>query len=98
MNLIARFPQIKIPNKFFRNQGDLSFQDLDDSIAGNKSTYSNGAVYADLDNDGDLDVVVNNIDDPVLVYENKTNDKNDKSYTEIKLKGPEKNINAVGAK
>ena len=98
MNLIARFPQIKIPNKFFRNQGDLSFQDLDDSIAGDKSTYSNGAVYADLDNDGDLDVVVNNIDDPVLVYENRTNDKKDKPYTEIKLKGPEENINAVGAK
>lgn len=98
MNLISRFPQIKIPNKFFRNKGDLNFQDLDDSIGNDQPTYSNGAVYADLDNDGDLDVVVNNIDDPALVYENKTNDKNDKSYTEIKLKGPEKNINAIGAK
>jgi hypothetical protein len=98
MNLISRFPQIKIPNKFFRNKGDLDFQDLGDSIGDDESTYSNGAVYADLDNDGDLDVVVNNIDDPVLVYENRSNDKKDKSYTEIKLGGPEKNINAVGAK
>ena len=98
MNLISRFPQIKIPNKFFRNKGDLNFQDLGDSIAGDEPTYSNGAVYADLDNDGDLDIVVNNIDDPVLVYENRSNDKKDKSYTEIKLKGSEKNINAVGAK
>ena len=74
------------------------FQDLADSIANDKSTYSNGAVYADLDNDGDLDVVVNNIDDPVLVYENKHNDKGDRSYVDITLKGPEKNINAIGAK
>jgi len=98
MNLISRFPQIKIPNKFFRNKGDLSFQDLGDSIGDDEPTYSNGAVYADLDNDGDLDIVVNNIDDPALVYENKTNNKKDKSYAEVKLKGPEKNVNAIGAK
>ena len=98
MNLINRFPQIKIPNKFFGNKGDLSFRDLGDDIANDEPTYSNGAAYADLDNDGDLDIVVNNIDDPVLVYENKTNDKKDKSFAEIKLKGSEKNINAVGAK
>src|SRR5678809_1160910 len=97
MNLIARFPQIKIPNKFFRNQGDLSFQDLDDSIAGNKSTYSNGAVYADLDNDGDLDVVVNNIDSPVLLYENKLGDSS-KQYLEFTLQGPDQNKNAIGAR
>jgi len=98
MGLIDKFPEIKIPNKFYRNQGDLSFQDLSDSIGNDKPTYSNGAVYADLDNDGDLDVVVNNIDDPVLVYENKSNDKKDRSFAEIKLKGSEKNRNAIGAK
>jgi hypothetical protein len=98
MALINRFPQIKIPNKFFRNRGDLMFQDLADSISANKPTYSNGTVYADLDNDGDLDVVVNNIDDPVLVYENKSNDNKEKPFTEIKLKGSERNINAIGSK
>lgn len=98
MSLINRFPQIKIPNKFFKNKGDLNFQDIADSVSSNASTYSNGAVYADLDNDGDLDIVVNNIDDPVLVYENKSNDKKEKSFVDIKLKGPEKNVNAIGAK
>jgi len=98
MALVKRLPEIKIPNKFFKNTGDLSFKDLEDSIANNEATYSNGAVYADLDNDGDLDVVVNNIDDPVIVYENKCNDKKDKPFAEIKLKGSENNINAVGAK
>ena len=77
---------------------NLAFEDMADNIGDNKPTYSNGAVYADLDNDGDLDIVVNNIDDPVLVYENKSNDKKAKPFVEIKLKGPEKNINAVGAK
>ena len=98
MTLINRFPQIKIPNKFFRNKGDLVFEDLNDSIGDTRSTYSNGAVYADLDDDGDLDVVVNNIDDPALVYENKTNDKKDKAFAEVRLKGSPQNINAIGAK
>ncbi len=68
MALINKFPQIKIPNKFFKNDGNLIFQDIANEVAGNKSTYSNGAVYADFDNDGDLDIVVNNIDEPAFLY------------------------------
>ena len=98
MGLVNKFPEIKIANKFYSNKGDLVFQDMADSIVNDKSTYSNGAIYADLDNDGDLDVVVNNIDDPALIYENKSNDKKDKSFVEIRLKGAERNINAIGAK
>ncbi|OQP65804.1 hypothetical protein A3860_14495 [Niastella vici] len=98
MALIEKFPQIKIPNKFFKNTGDLAFTDLEQQVTDNKPTYSNGAVYADLDNDGDLDVVVNNINDPALVYENKSNDKHDKAYVDIKLRGASNNINGIGAK
>jgi len=98
MALVDKFPQIKIPNKFFKNTGNLTFKDEEQQIADNKSTFSNGAVYADLDNDGDLDVVVNNINEPALVYENKSNNKHDKAYVDVKLKGPSHNINAVGAK
>ena len=98
MVLLNKFPEIKIPNKFFSNTGNLLFKDVTDSIKNNLATFSNGAVYADLDNDGDLDIVVNNINDPVLVYENKANDKKDKLYASIKLKGPEKNVDAIGAK
>ena len=98
MALVNKFPEIKIPNKFFRNTGNLLFEDMEASIKNDKPTFSNGAVYADLDNDGDLDVIVNNIDDPVLIYENKSNDKKDKPFVEIKLKGSEKNINAIGTK
>ena len=96
--LIDKFPQIKIPNKFFRNDGDMKFTDIDDNIGNDVSTYSNGAVYADLDNDGDLDVVVNNIDENAIVYQNTANDKKSGSFVQIRAKGSEKNVNAIGAK
>jgi hypothetical protein len=98
MALVNKFPEIKIPNKLYKNNGNLQFVDLRQQVGNDQPTYSNGAVYADLDNDGDLDIVVNNIDQPVLLYENKSNDVKKKAYAVLKLKGPEKNINAVGAK
>jgi len=98
MALVDKFPQIKIPNKFFKNTGNLAFKDEDPQIGNNKSTFSNGAIYADLDNDGDLDVVVNNINEPALVYENKSNNNHNEAYVDLKLKGAANNINAVGAK
>jgi hypothetical protein len=98
MELIDKFPQIKIPNKFYRNTGNLVFKDMEDEIGSDMPTYSNGAVYADLDNDGDLDVVVNNIDEPVIVYRNTSNDEKEKPSLRVTLKGPPQNINALGAK
>jgi len=96
--LQEKFPQIKLLNKFYKNTGNTRFFDCGAQIKNDKPTYSNGAVYADLDNDGDLDVVVNNIDDAVMLYENHANDKKNKPWLELKLKGPEKNRNAIGAK
>jgi len=98
LSLIDKFPQIKLPSKFFRNKGSMQFADLSDSIDGSHPTFSNGAVYADLDNDGDLDIVVNNIDEPALIYKNTTNDKVARSSVDITLHGDEKNRNALGAK
>ena len=98
MKLIEKFPRIKIPNKFFSNTGRLVFNDIERQIKNDQPTYSNGAVYADFDNDGDLDIVVNNIEDPVLLYQNLNNDKKAEAYVEIKLKGSDRNINAIGAK
>jgi hypothetical protein len=98
ISLIEKFPEIKLPNKFFHNNGKAAFDDIAGSIGNDKATFSNGAVYADLDNDGDLDVIVNNIDDAVLLYENKTNDNRDGHYLQIELKGDRENINAIGSK
>ena len=97
MTAIDKFPQIKLPNRFFRNDRNAQFKDLAASVGNDQNTFSNGAVYADLDNDGDLDLVVNNISDPVVVYRNNANDKDSATYLDIRLKGPEKNINASGA-
>lgn len=96
--LLDKFPKIKIPNKLYRNNPNLQFNDIATEIANDKPGYSNGAVYADLDNDGDLDIVVNNIDEPVFLYENKTNGKLQKPFVEVKLRGDVSNINALGAK
>jgi enediyne biosynthesis protein E4 len=95
--LTNQFPEIKLPNQFFLNNGNIRFQDISTSVKNNQPSFSNGSVYADLDNDGDLDIVVNNINDPVLVYENKTNGEQKKSYASVKLKGPDRNIHAIGA-
>src|SRR6185295_12330391 len=98
LELIAKFPQIKLPNKFYRNKKDLSFADENKSIEGGKDTYSNGAAYADLDGDGDLDIVVNNIDDAVMVYENRSAGNKKAGSISIKLEGPNKNTNAIGSR
>jgi hypothetical protein len=98
MALIDKFPQIKLPNKFFHNKGNAFFEDMSGSISGDAPTFSNGSVYADLDNDGDLDVIVNNIDDPVLIYQNRANDLHHTKSVSIHLKGDEKNMNALGSK
>ncbi|MEP7229125.1 MAG: VCBS repeat-containing protein [Ginsengibacter sp.] len=98
LSLIDKFPKIKLPNKFFKNNGDFTFTDEDKLVNGNIPTFSNGAIYADLDNDGDMDVVVNNIDASVLVYENETSQLQHNTSVKIKLKGSPENVNAIGAK
>jgi enediyne biosynthesis protein E4 len=93
-----KFPEIKIPNQFFRNTGNIKFENITDAIADNQPSFSNGCINADLDNDGDMDIVVNNINDPVMVYENTANNEKLKPSIAISLKGAGENINAIGAK
>lgn len=69
-------PDVKISNYIFKNNGTLVFEDKTKAWGVMHDTFSNGAVYADLDNDGDLDLITNNIDQEVIIYENKNNPKN----------------------
>jgi hypothetical protein len=99
MALIEKFPQIKLANKFYLNKGEAKFADAASMISNNQKTYSNGAAYADFDNDGDMDLVVNNVDEQALIYKNLSNDGAEKrSFLELKLKGSPLNVNAIGAK
>lgn len=99
-DLLKEIPSVKIPNYAFHNNGDLTFTDYSEQWGFTQPSFSNGAAYADLDNDGDLDYIVNNINDPAFIYENTTNDdaENRNHYLRIKLKGPKPNPSAFGAK
>ena len=98
MALIEKFPEIRLPNRFFRNRGEAAFEDMGNSIGNNPETFSNGAVYADLDNDGDQDIVVNNINEPAILYRNTTNDGGQHPSLQLALTGSPGNRQAVGAK
>ncbi|CDF79777.1 ASPIC/UnbV domain-containing protein [Formosa agariphila KMM 3901] len=85
-------PQQKLVNYFFKNKGDLTFEDTSAKWADTIPTFSNGAVYADLDNDGDLDIVVNNINDNVTLLKNNAIEQNSGNYLQIEFEGPKNNL------
>jgi hypothetical protein len=95
--LIDQMRTVNISNIVLRNQGDFSFERS--SIAsGLQPSYSNGAAYADLDNDGDLDLVVNNINQKVSLLENRSNDGKSMNYIALNLQGNEDHNITHGAK
>lgn len=97
--LLDQISSIKITNFAFKNNGNLNFIDVSKRWGIKKPSFSNGAAYADLDNDGDLDYVVNNINDSASVYLNNTIQMSPEksNYLRIKLKGGGQNIQGIGA-
>ena len=74
LELTKDLPERKLPNHFYRNKGDLTFEDATEDWYESVPSFSNGASYADLDNDGDLDLIVNNVNSsPAYILENKAN-------------------------
>ncbi|NER16924.1 VCBS repeat-containing protein [Spongiivirga citrea] len=96
LELIKKIPEKKTSNFFFKNNGDLTFKDITSEWTNSEKSFSNGCVYADLDNDGDLDIVVNNVNEYPFLLENKTDTL--KNYINIQFKGPKENILGIGSK
>lgn len=98
--IIDRMPKIEIENYLFVNKHDSTFVNMASEWGLNQKSYSNGASYSDLDNDGDLDLVVNNIDKAAFIYENLTIDKDKKEANSLRveLKGSGLNKFGLGAK
>ena len=88
-------PQQKLNNYFFKNKGDLTFEDTSLEWAATSPSFSNGAAYADLDNDGDLDLVINNINEKATVLKNNATEVTDRNYLQLQFLGPEKNRNGL---
>jgi enediyne biosynthesis protein E4 len=99
MDLQQQIPQIKVPKFAFRNAGDLKFEDVSADWGLDKIGFTNGAAYADLDNDGDLDLVMNNINDKAFVFKNTLNDADNKpNFVRLQLEGdPSLNPDAFGS-
>ncbi|WP_296621714.1 VCBS repeat-containing protein [Marivirga sp.] len=99
LEIVERMPKIKLPNRFFTNNADLTFDDISSNINNNQNSYSNGAIYVDLDNDGDLDIVVNNLEDKPFIYKNTAiEDNRSGKYLQLDLVGTENNRNAIGSR
>lgn len=97
--VLSQIPEVKLHNYAFKNNADLTFSDVSEKWGMGIPTFSNGAVYADLDNDGDLDVVINNINGEASLFNNNARQqyKDSSHYLKIQFSGESNNKNGLGA-
>ncbi len=95
---LDKAPSEPIPNYAFQNEGNLQFKNKAVDWGLSEPDFSNGSAYGDLDNDGDLDLIVNNVNAPVSVYQNRSETKNKANFLRVKLLGEGLNRNAIGAR
>jgi ASPIC and UnbV/FG-GAP-like repeat len=96
--ILMQVPEVKLHNYAFKNNRDLTFSDVSDLWGMSTATFSNGAAYADLDKDGDMDLIINNINDEASLYRNNSREINKETshYIHIQLAGNSRNKNGVG--
>ncbi len=95
--LLEHIPVKALPNKAYKNMGGLKFTDATDTWGFSTASFSNGAAYGDLDNDGDADLVVNNENMQAFVYKNNAREQNHHNYIAINLAGDTNNTFAIGS-
>jgi hypothetical protein len=98
LDLVKQMPSNKLSNYIFQNAHNLTFRNKTADWGFNKLTVSNAAAYADLDNDGDLDLIVCNNNEPALIYQNNANELTGNHYIKFRLDGAGLNTKAIGAK
>ena len=98
LSLTDPLPVVKLANYAFKNNDGLTFKNVSKDWGFTQPNFSNGATYVDLDNDGDLDVVINSINDTAFIYQNTLNDENKNShFLTVNIKGSGKNTDGFGA-
>ena len=98
LELSAMAPSVKIKNRAFGNKGDLQFEDKTDRWGFEKPGWSQGMAYADFDNDGDLDFVINNMNDPADIYRNTINERKGNNYLSVVARGLDNNGSGINTK
>lgn len=96
-SIISKMPVKPQSNYAYKNNGDITFDNASKDWGLEIPSLSNGAAYGDLDNDGDLDLVVNNVNMQAFVYKNRSNELTDNHYIKLKFEGEGKNPFAIGA-
>lgn len=96
--LVKKMPSTKVGDYMFRNNGDLTFENVSEKWGLNEPNVTTGAAYADLDNDGDLDLITNYTNEKAGIYRNNSNMLTTNHYLKVRLKGNDKNSFAIGAK
>jgi len=96
LELSKQIPQKKVKNYFYKNNKDKTFSNVTPTWVSHGNSYSNGGASVDLDNDGDLDLVINNINEEAFVLENTSDQNSQNSYLKIKFKGNSTNIFGIG--
>ncbi|OOG71522.1 RNA-binding protein [Algoriphagus sp. A40] len=97
LNLVKSMSSSNLKNYTFRNRGDITFENVSTSWGLAENGNSNGGAYSDLDNDGDLDLVINNINSPAFLYENLAVQKSKGNFLKINLKGEGQNTLGQGS-